>query len=225
MERVFVSWSGGKDCCLAGYRAAADGLDVGHLLNMVDGDGSRGWVHGLRVEVVGLQAEAMAIPLLQHRSTMDTYENDFHDALVSLKEHGITGGVFGDIEFDSHREWVTAQCRRAGLAPHLPIWNEPQEALLEEFIGAGFVAVVVAAEAERLGEKWLGRSLDLAALAELSELKNSHGVHPAGEAGEYHTLVIDGPTFRRRIEILDSKHVLRKGYWFLDISRAELRAR
>lgn len=67
--------------------------------------------------------------------------------------------------------------------------------------------------------------MDLAALAELCELKKSHGVHPAGEAGEYHTLVIDGPTFQRRIEILDSEHVLRKDYWFLDISRAELRAK
>ncbi len=225
MERVFVSWSGGKDCCLAGYRAAAGGLDVGHLLNMVDGDGSRGWVHGLRVEVVGLQAEAMAIPLLQHRSTMDTYENDFHHALVSLKETGITGGVFGDIEFDSHHEWVTAQCRRADLVPHLPLWGEAQEALVEEFIEAGFEAVVVAAEAERLGENWLGRKLDTAALSELSQLKESHDVHPGGEAGEYHTLVTDGPTFQRRIEILDGEHVLRKGYWFPDIRRAELRTK
>ncbi len=225
MERVFVSWSGGKDCCLAGHRAATGGLDVACLLNMVDGDGSRGWVHALRVEVVQLQAEAMSMPLLQHRSTMDTYENDFHDALVSLKENEITGGVFGDIEYDSHREWVAAQCRRADLAPHLPLWGEAQEALLEEFVGAGFEAVVVAAEAERLGEDWLGRKLDPAALAELSELKESHGVHPGGEAGEYHTLVTDGPTFRRRIEILDSERVLRKGYWFLDIRRAELRAK
>ncbi len=225
MERVFVSWSGGKDCCLAGYRAAAAGLDVACLLNMVDGDGNRGWVHGLRVEIVRLQAEAMAIPLLQHRSTMDTYVDDFHEALVSLKENGITGGVFGDILFDSHREWVTAQCRHAELAPHLPLWDESQEDLLREFSDAGFEAVVVAAEADRLGEEWLGRKLDAAALVELCELKASRGVHPGGEAGEYHTLVIDGPTFRRRFEILDSAPVLRKGYWFLDISRAELRAK
>ena len=59
----------------------------------------------------------------------------------------------------------------------------------------------------------------------IDELCQSNGskIHPCGELGEYHTLVIDGPIFRKRIEILDSRPVFREGYWFLDISRYELK--
>jgi len=46
-----------------------------------------------------------------------------------------------------------------------------------------------------------------------------------GEAGEYHTLVVDGPLFKKRIEILESSKVQRKGYYFLDISKYELKAK
>ena len=105
----------------------------------------------------------------------------------------------------------------------MPIWGQSQEVVLREFIAAGFEAVVVVAEADRLGEKWLGRRLDSALLAELSRLNETHGVHPSGEAGEYHTVVVDGPLFKQRIDIVESDPVFRQGYWFLDVSRAELR--
>ncbi|TET61558.1 ATP-binding protein, partial [Candidatus Aerophobetes bacterium] len=45
---------------------------------------------------------------------------------------------------------------------------------------------------------------------------------PCGEAGEYHTLVIDGPIFKKRIVVLESEIVQRQEHWFLDISRCIL---
>jgi len=46
-----------------------------------------------------------------------------------------------------------------------------------------------------------------------------------GEAGEYHTFVVNGPLFNQRIEILETDKVLREDYWFLDILRYALRAK
>ena len=225
MEKVFVSWSGGKDSCWAGYLAARSGLNVRYLVNMVNEDGSRSWIHALRPELVAMQSQATGIPLIQGHSSMDTYEADFRNTMVSLKQEGVTGGVFGDIDLEDNREWVSRQCREVGITPHFPLWGRSQETVLREFIAAGFEAIVVVAEADRLGKEWLGRKLDAGLLSELFRLEDAHGVRPSGEAGEYHTFVVDGPLFERRVEVVESKPVFRKGYWFLDMLRAELRAR
>ena len=225
MEDVFVSWSGGKDSCWAAYLAGRSALNVRWLVNMVNEDGSRSWIHALRPELVEMQSRAVCIPLLQGRSSMDTYEADFRSTMLSLKRNGVSGGAFGDIDLEENREWVSCQCQEVGITPHFALWGQSQEAVLRGFVAAGFEAVVVVAEANRLGEKWLGRTLDAALLAELSRLNETRGLQLAGESGEYHTLVVDGPFFEQRIQITESEAVFRKGYWFLDAIRAELRRR
>jgi len=225
MEEVFVSWSGGKDSCWAGYLASRSGLNVRYLVNMVNEDGSRSWIHALRPELVAIQSQAAGIPLIQGHSSMDTYEVDFRNTMLSLKQEGVTGGVFGDIDLEDNRERVSRQCREAGITPYFPLWGQSQETVLREFIAAGFEAIVVVAEADRLGKEWLGRKLDTGLLSELFRLEEAHGVRLSGEAGEYHTFVVDGPLFERRIEVVESGSVFRKGYWFLDMLRAELKAR
>ena len=57
----------------------------------------------------------------------------------------------------------------------------------------------------------------------LEELKETKEITPCGEAGEYHTLVIDGPMFNQRVEILETNKVLREGRWFLEILKSELK--
>ena len=84
----------------------------------------------------------------------------------------------------------------------------------------GFEAVVVATRADMLGEEWLGRKVDSDFLADLARLEN---ITPCGEAGEYHTLVIDGPLFQKRMEIMEANKVLREGHWFWEIMKCELR--
>jgi len=217
MEAVFTSWSGGKDCCLACYRAVARGLKVRYLANMVAEDGKRSYSHGLAPRVLEAQAQAIGIPLIQRRARRDNYEAEFKKMLLSLKEEGISGGVFGDIDLDEHRQWIERVCGDVAVTPHLPLWGEQQEELLKDFISLGFTAIVVAAKAELFDREWLGRKVDRDFLDHLEVLKETKEVTPCGEAGEYHTLVVDGPLFERRLEILRSRRVLREGRWFLSI--------
>ena len=37
-----------------------------------------------------------------------------------------------------------------------------------------------------------------------------------GKNGEYHTLVINGPIFKRKIRVIESKIIAKDNYWFLD---------
>ena len=220
MIKAFASWSGGKDCCLALHRAVAGGLDVRYLANMVTGDGDRSRSHGISAAVIKKQSEAMAIPILQQRTVDDDYEAQFIKVLKVFSREGIGAGVFGDIDFNAHREWIERVCKEAGMTPHLPLWGEDQKKLMEEFIDAGFTAVVIAVKAELLGEEVLGQKIDRGFISRLEKMDKD--ITPCGEAGEYHTLVIDGPLFKKRLEITEGRKVTRGAHHFLDILGTEL---
>lgn len=212
--KVMVSWSGGKDSCLAFYKAMQDGLEVSHLLNMaVDGRS-----HGLDRSLIGAQSTAMGVPLVQKVVSWDTYEEEFKKALRELKGEGVEGGIFGDIDLQVHRDWVENTCAEVGIKPFLPLWKRERGGLIEEFVSAGFEAVIVCVRADVLDRRWLGRKIDKEFARDISK----ENVDPCGEGGEYHTLVVDGPTFGKKLEILESAEEQRNGKWFLDVRRYNL---
>ncbi len=225
MHQVFTSWSGGKDCCLACYRASISGLKVRYLANMVTEDGKRSWTHGLSSELLQVQSQAIGIPLVQRRTTRDNYEAEFKSMLRAFRQEGVDGGVFGDIDFNEHRQWIDRVCQEVDVIPHLPLWGESQDKIMRDFIDLGFEAVVVAAKADLFGEEILGRKVDLDFIKHLEELRETKEITPCGEAGEYHTLVVDGPLFNQRLEILETNKVLREGHWFLEILKSDLRSK
>ncbi|MFQ5996263.1 MAG: diphthine--ammonia ligase [Dehalococcoidales bacterium] len=225
MSQVFTSWSGGKDSCLACYRAVASGLKIRYLANMLTEDGQRSRTHGLSAQVLQVQSQAIGIPLMQRRATWNSFEAEFKKMLRAFKQQGVVGGVFGDIDLDEHREWVERVCQEMAITPHLPLWGESQEKILRDFIDSGFEAIVVATKADMLGEEWLGRSIDLDFIRHLDELRGTKNITLCGEAGEYHTFVTDGPLFQKRIEISETKKVLRDEHWFLEILDTDLRAK
>ncbi len=218
-EKVFASWSGGKDGCLALYRAMKQGKDVRFLANTVSEDGKRSRSHGVRASVIKKQAEAMGIPIVQQPTADDDYEARFIEMIEGFKREGVTGGVFGDIDFNAHREWIERVCKKAGVTPYLPLWLEDQSKLMEEFIGAGFKSVVIAVKSEFFGQEALGRVVDKEFLDYLKGM--GRGVTVCGEAGEYHTLVIDGPIFKKRLAIAKSEKVTRGEHHFLEILEME----
>jgi len=225
MNQVFASWSGGKDSCLACYRALESGLEVRYLVNMITVDGKKSWTHGQSSELLRVQSQALGIPLIQRRATMSGYETEFRDVISELRRETITGGVFGDIDLEEHREWIERLCRKAEITPYLPLWGESQDKVLRDFVELGFEAVVVVAKADLFGKEILGRKVDSDLIGHLEALGKTKNVTPCGEAGEYHTFVIDGPLFHRRVEILKSRRVLRDKTWILEIVQAGVKAK
>ena len=71
-------------------------------------------------------------------------------------------------------------------------------------IDSGFKVMISGVFAEGLDQSWLGRIIDADALKELEKISEKTYLHLAFEGGEAETLVIDGPIFKRRIEILDA---------------------
>ncbi len=216
--KSFVSWSGGKDCALSYYRATETNR-IAYLLNMIAETGDVSRSHGIRTKIMQLQAEAIGVPLMQVKSSWESYEAQFKKAVAVLKEKGVEVGIFGDIDLEEHRQWEERVSRESGISAVLPLWGTKRERLLHEFMESGFEAVVVAIKEDLLGHKWLGRRIDKDFISEIS---NVSGVDASGENGEYHTFVLSGPIFHKRLQIVKSEKITRQGYCFLDISECEL---
>jgi len=207
-----ASWSGGKDSCFAGYKALAQGYKISHLVNFISQQYQRVSFHGTEKRLIQLQSQAIGIPVLQKETTPDGYEAEFKEAVLALLPEGIKGMVFGDIYLDEHREWVERVCAELGIEAVEPLWGESTESVLSGFIEAGFEAIVVGAKAELIDQEWVGRGVDI----DFMNYLKSKDIDLCGENGEYHTLVVNGPLFKRKIEITKSRTIKRDGYWFLD---------
>jgi diphthine-ammonia ligase len=216
--RVIASWSGGKESCLACYKAINEGFEVSYLLNMITEDAKRSMTHGIGSELLYAQSQAIGTPIVQRRATWNTYEEEFKKAVTELKQYGIEGGVFGEIDLQEHRDWIERVCSELDIRPLLPLWGQKREQILNDFIEKGFEAIVVSAKADLFDDEWLGHKVD----RELVKYLHEFEIDLCGESGEYHTFVTYGPLFKKRIKILDKKTIIKNGYRFLDILRYEI---
>ncbi len=207
------SWSGGKDSCLALYRAMQAGREPLFLLSMLRDDGERSRSHGLPPDLLQAQALSLGIPLVTRTASWSDYEAVFIAALQELKAMGVETGVFGDIDIDDHRLWEEKVCAAAGIDACLPLWKVSRLELLDEFLALGFEATVVVTNAEKLGKGYLGRTLDRELVCEFERL----GIDPSGEEGEYHTVVTNGPIFADPVCLQARGRMLHDGCWFLDV--------
>lgn len=215
-----VSWSGGKDSCLASWKAVSEGIDIQCLLNTYREDSGRVAFHGVRAELIHRQAEALGKALVQKTVGDGDYEDIFLGALVELESKGFEGVVFGDIDVRQNREWSERVARKAGLEPVFPLWNMDQKGIMEEFVGAGFKAIIVALDSKFLAKDDLGRKIDTAWLARIEDLRREAVGVPityCGENGEYHSFVTGGPSFRSDIAVKTGRSIMKNGYWLIDL--------
>lgn len=225
--KLIASWSGGKDSCLALYKAQQKGEEVALLLNFISAEYQRCCFHGIARELMTAQARALGIPMQQVAvpAQMPAYEEKFKSAVREWKEkEEIQGMVFGDVYLEEHKNWVDRVCRDLQIIPRLPLWNMPPWQVVQDFIAAGFRAVVVSAQADLFDADFLGREVNYELLAELADKK----ICPCGENGEFHTFVYDGPIFKEKIKIIEATKILREGFWkhwFLDIKKYALEAK
>lgn len=215
----FVSWSGGKDSCLALFRSIKTYGAPKYLINMLTEDGYRSRSHGLAKTVLEKQANLLQMPINFYSASWNDYESVFIDALYDLKKEGIAMGVFGDIKIPNkqglivNRQWADHVCDKAGILSNEPLWGDSVETLLHEFFDAGFVAKIISVKADLLSADYLGKILNRDLIIEFIK----QGIDPAGENGEYHTVVLDGPLFTKTLFLEERDQVLKNGYWFLDI--------
>ena len=87
-----------------------------------------------------------------------TYEAGYRRALADARALGITHVIFGDIMYESNREFPERVCAAEGLIAVEPLWGEPTDALYREFVQTGADARIVTVRDGMLDPSWLGRT-------------------------------------------------------------------
>jgi diphthine-ammonia ligase len=198
--QVALSWSGGKDCCMALNTLIQQGYEVVCLVTTVPKELGRTFGHGERTEMIKLQGEALSIPVHFIECTYETYTDQFITSIQTLKnQYKITGIAYGDLYLDEHRDWGEKVAIEAGVEALYPLWTKKEDALqlLVNFVHSGYKAVIVRVREDLLDDTWLGRIVDETFLQDVQKTT----ICPMGESGEYHTYVFDGPLLTKRIQL------------------------
>jgi uncharacterized protein (TIGR00290 family) len=214
---VLMSWSGGKDSCIALYEIQrARVYRVVALLTTLTRDYDRISMHGVRRVLLERQANSLGVPLHQvlisKDATNEEYEMKMCEAFLVYRERGTESIVFGDLfleDIRAYREQFLARHNMRGL---FPVWKRNTSSFIKRFIELGFRAVVTCVDSKMLDQSFAGRTIDEAFISSLP----SH-VDPCGENGEFHSFVFDGPNFSQAVKFSIGETVSRESFWFCDL--------
>jgi uncharacterized protein (TIGR00290 family) len=212
-----MSWSGGKDSCLALYEIQkSDKYRVAGLLTTVTRDYDRISMHGVRRELLVRQAASLDLPLrevpIPKGASNEEYEAELLRAVAEYRGQGIDSIVFGDLFLADVKAYRDQFLGRHGLSGIYPVWLRDTTEFIREFIALGFKAVATCVDGKVLAPSFAGRLIDEAFLSTLP----AH-VDPCGENGEFHTFVFEGPNFQQAVRFSTGETVEREGFWFCDL--------
>lgn len=197
--KVAVSWSGGMESNLALYKAQKEGHDIKYLVAFV----TETWPSFCHpVTIMKLQSKSLGIPLIKLK-VKQPYEQGYREAVKKLVEMGMEGLITGDIYVvdDYHGPWMEKVTKGQNIELIMPLWEQNTTKVLDEEVLSGFKSVFTCLVKKCFTEEWLGRELNKTSVKDLKALAKETNMDPAGENGEYHTMVIDGPTYKQPIEI------------------------
>ncbi len=201
MKPVYLSWSGGKDATLALDKLMQSSeYEVRGLLTTVNEHFQRVSMHGLRIEIVEQQADALGLPIemirLPKEVDYEIYEQHVKSSMTTLRESGIHGLAYGDIFLEDLKQYREKMLTECGLEGIYPMWQLDTGKLAEEFIRKGYRSIVISVNGTKLNSSFAGRNYDASFLNDLPS-----GTDPCGENGEFHSFVTDGPVFKYPVSV------------------------
>ena len=228
--KAIFCWSGGKDSAYALNKVLEEkNFEVCYLLTTLNEQYHRISMHGVREELLELQAASIGIELIKVtvlEGTNEEYERQMADVLLKAKGEGITHIIYGDIFLDDLREYREKNMEKLGMTCVFPLWKMDTAWLINDFIAKGFKTITTCVNDEHLNEEFVGRTIN-------AEFVNSRPsiVDPCGENGEFHTFCYAGPLFKKQIEFTIGETVYKplelkpysnyvtntKGFWFCDL--------
>lgn len=206
--KVGVLFSGGKDSTYAAWLAKKEGHEIVCLITLYSLNKESYMFHTPAIEMTEKQAKLMEIPLVK-QETLGVKEGELLDLKrairKAIKKHEIEGIVTGALASDYQASRILEICRFFKISCINPLWQKNQSELLKELVRNRFEVIISGVAAYPLDKKWIGRKIDEKFIADLRALSEKYKVNPAGEGGEFETLVVSCPLFKERLkfEILD----------------------
>ena len=216
-KRTLLSWSSGKDSAWALYelRQSPD-IEVVGLVTTVNQAYDRVAMHAVRSDLLRCQADAVGLPLhvlpIPYPCSNAQYEAIMDGFVAETRAQGVECMAFGDLYLEGIRRYREDRLKDTGIAPVFPLWQRPTDQLIEQMLTGGLRAWISCVDPKHLAPGFAGRRLDRALLDELPDK-----VDPCGENGEFHTFAVDGPMFRRPVDVRVGEIVERDGFVFADL--------
>jgi len=221
--KVAVLFSGGKDSTRTIHWCLENKHTVKFLITMISKREDSWMYHTPNIHLTGLLAEAIGIAIIA-KETSGIKEEEVEDLKKVLRNLNVEAIACGGFFSNYQKSRIEKVCKELNLKFLAPFWHTDPDRFLKEMIDLGFDIRIIGVYAEGLDKSWLGRKLDDQTLKDLKELKNKFGISLVGEGGEYESLVLDGPIFKKKIKVIESKKIwdekTQSGY--LKIKKAEL---
>ena len=205
---LVVAWSSGKDSALALQKMLeTDDYRITLLTTVTEGY-ERVSMHGVREQLLRMQAESLGLPIdivtIPQACSDEEYRRRMESAMLRHRSTGAGSVVFGDLFLEGIREYREENLAGIGMQPIFPLWQVDTGELSRTFIEAGFRAVITCVDTQALSASFTGRLYDRSFLADLPAEAD-----PCGEKGEFHSFVFDGPIFSKPLGFQRGEVVLR----------------
>jgi len=194
----------------------ADEVEVVGLLTTVTEAYDRISMHGVRSELLEVQANRLGLPL--HKIMIPSpcsnahYEKAMGVTLSRLKVEGVRAVAHGDIFLESVRKYREEKLSEIGMKALFPLWGADTAKLAREMVESGLKAYVTCLDPRHLPREFAGRLFDGKFLSDLPER-----VDQLGERGEFHTFCFDAPVFSSPIPVTPGETIEREGFVFTDL--------
>lgn len=219
--RVAVLATGGKDSVLALHRVINKGYEVMYLVSMIPLREDSWMFHYPNIHLVDLFAEAVEIPLVK-AETSGIKEREVEDLKRLIERLDVDAVVSGAIASNYQKTRIEKICKQLKLKFITPLWHENPLDILKEVLSLKFDVIITGVYAYGFSREWLGRKIDENTVEALMELNRQYSVSLVGEGGEYETLVLDAPFFKKRIQIIEAEKVWENQSGYLFITKARL---
>jgi len=202
--KLGVLFSGGKDSGYAAYLAKKLGYKLGCLISLASMNKDSFMFHTPAINLVKKQAKLMGLPLII-LETKGNKEEELLDLKQAIKEavikYKIKGIVTGAVASVYQATRIQKICDGLGLECFNPLWQKNQIELLEELLKNRFEIILSSVAAYPFDKNWVGKKIDLDFIKEMKKMQEKYKINPAGEGGEFESLVINCPLFKKRLEV------------------------
>lgn len=205
--KVAVLFSGGKDSNYALYLASKH-HEISCLITMKSSNSESYMFQSLGNDLTTLQSESLEIPLIKKETKGEKEKEleDLKDAISEAKDkYGIEGIVTGAIRSAYQSVRIQKICLDLDLWCINPLWQIDEEEFMRSLIEEKFEVIILGVFSYPLDESFVGKIIDEKMFEKLKEYSRKYKISIAGEGGEFESFVINGPNYKKGIEIKDYK--------------------
>ncbi len=206
---VAILYSGGKDSTLAIEYAIEKNWNIKYLISVKPNRTDCYLFHFATVELTKKMAEVLGI---KHIYTTCTEADPQKEAMIVKKiveENPVDSVILGGIGLqETQIKSIRDALFPLGIDVFASHAGYDHTRLMTDMLRKGYEIIITEVAAEGLGNNWLGERLTLKNIDEFVKTAEKFGFHPGGEGGPYNTLVVDGPIFSKRLEILSFDKVM-----------------